>query len=181
MKHKILLTSFQTWLSHQKSNSSDDILEIIQNKNYSFASMFFLRNLPVDIELAKEKAISAIATIKPDAIICCGMAEKRNKLSIESNATYQNKCLYTNVDLVGLSSNLVVTEISHNAGKFVCEGLYYHVLNYIQAWEKDICCIFVHVPLLTTKQLSLIEQDFYHILFRLAHELTRKDRDIKHR
>ena len=102
------------------------------------------------------------------------MAEKRNKLSIESNATYQNKCLYTAVDLVKLSNNLVATEISHDAGKFVCEGLYYHVLNYIQAWKKNILCIFVHVPLLTEKRLDLIEQDFERILFQLAHRLTEK-------
>ena len=180
MKAKILLTSFQTWLPHQKSNSSDDVLKIIQSQNYSFVSMFFLRNLPVDIELASKKTISAIATVKPDAIICCGMAEKRNNLSIESNATYQNKCLYTAVDLVKLSNNLLATEISHDAGKFVCEGLYYHVLNYIQSYKKDMSCIFVHVPLLTEERLGLIRQDFYHILFQIAHKFAEK-KYIKHR
>ncbi len=57
MSIKLLLTSFQTWLPHQTSNSSDDLLEIIQKQQSNEDSLFFLRNLPVNTELATQKVI----------------------------------------------------------------------------------------------------------------------------
>ena len=166
MKTKILLTSFQTWLPHQHSNSSDDLLADIQKLNYSTAniSLFFLRNLPVDIKLASRQVIIEIKRIQPDVIICCGMAEKRDKLTIESNALCKDERLHSKINLTELLNLLVVTEISHDAGKFVCEGLYYQVLKYIQAQPKNIDCIFVHVPLLRDSNLGLILEDF-HFMF----------------
>lgn len=172
MKTKFLLTSFQTWLPHQKSNSSEDLLEIIQKQNNSFVDLFFLRNLPVDLKLASQKVISEIESIHPDAIICCGMAESRNKLTIESNATCKDKCLYTSVNLTELTKKLMVTEISHDAGKFVCEGLYYQVLKYIQSLENKIPCIFVHVPLLNQSNLNLIQRDFHDIILAFTYRLS---------
>ena len=172
MKQKLLLTSFQTWLPHQKSNSSDDLIAIVEQQPYNFASLFCLRQLPVNIEQASQKAIAAIKEIKPDAIICCGMAESRQQLTIESNAVCQNKCLYTSINLPELVDLLVNTNISNNAGKFVCEGLYYQVLNYIQFSQEQTPCLFVHVPKLDFNNLKVIQQDFCSILFYLSQKLT---------
>ncbi|GAB4550415.1 MAG: hypothetical protein Tsb0014_44960 [Pleurocapsa sp.] len=164
MNSKILLTSFQTWLAHHKSNSSDDLLATVQKQNYDFVSLSFLRNLPVDIELASQKAIATIKELQPDAIICCGMAELRNTLTIESNAIHQNECLYTTVSLTDLIELLIATKLSEDAGKFVCEGLYYQILKFTQSLEKNIPCIFVHVPLLDKNNFKLIHQDFVSII-----------------
>ena len=166
MKSKILLTSFQTWLTHQKSNSSDDLLAILQQQNLNFneADLFFLRHLTVDTQLASEQVISQIKTIKPKAIICCGMAEFRQKLTIENKAICNTSCLYTSVNLLELTNQLTVTEISQDAGKFVCEGLYYQVLQYTQSLPQNIPCIFVHVPILNQNNLTSIQQDFYSII-----------------
>ncbi|MEM8828253.1 MAG: peptidase C15 [Cyanobacteria bacterium P01_G01_bin.19] len=174
MKPKILLTSFQTWLPHQKYNSSDEILAQIQKLNSSsYASLYFLRHLPVNVELASQKLIAEIEYIQPDVIICCGMAEKRDKLTIESNACCCQECLYTAVDLTELCKKLVVTEISHNAGKFVCEGLYYQVLKHIQSQRRKTVCIFVHIPLLENLHPDLVLRDF-HLMFFLLIQLEKK-------
>ncbi|MEM6612531.1 MAG: peptidase C15 [Cyanobacteria bacterium P01_C01_bin.72] len=169
-KVKILLTSFQTWLPHQKSNSSDDLLEISQKSNYvAVADLFFLRNLPVNIEQASHKVIKEVEHIQPEVVICCGMAEKRTKLTIESNASCANECLYTTVNLTDLVKTLKLTEVSHDAGKFVCEGLYYQLLKYIRTQRLSTYCIFVHVPLLSSNQAQqLIKQDFESIIDQLA-------------
>ena len=63
MSKKILFTSFTTWLPHQKSNSSDDLLQEIQIAGDRNS---FLRQLPVDIELASKSVISKIAELQPD-------------------------------------------------------------------------------------------------------------------
>jgi pyroglutamyl-peptidase len=203
MQSKILLTSFQTWLPDQKSNSSDDLLREIAQDTFS-TSLTFLRQLPVNVPEATSRVIAKIEEVQPDAIICCGMAESRQKLTVESCATCGNtsyssystsyylfifrllklkrfedllpllfwigdkpRFIKTSVDLEKLVEGLSNTEISHDAGKFVCEGLYYEVLNYLRERNLNICCIFVHVPVLTPQNLPVIVTDFYLIIERI--------------
>ena len=163
MSPKILLTSFQTWLAHQASNASDDLLV-----NLHDTTSYYLRQLPVDIARASERAIAAIEDIQPEIIICCGMAESRYRLTVESNATWTDDRLQTAVDLEKLITKLSDTAISDNAGKFVCEGLYYQVLKHIQQTHSPSQCVFVHVPLLSTANLPLIVKDFQLIITQLA-------------
>ncbi|MGQ4648292.1 pyroglutamyl-peptidase I family protein [Lyngbya aestuarii] len=168
MNTKILLTSFDTWLPHQVSNSSDDLLEEIVQFNSGSFSLIFLRKLTVDILEASTKVISTIEELQPDIIICCGMAEKRSNLTVESCATCQDSLLTTTVDLEGLVAGLAQTKISHDTGKFVCEGLYFQVLKYLVEYHHNKCCIFVHVPVLTSANLACIQSDFQLIIERLA-------------
>ena len=164
MSNKLLLTSFQTWLPHQISNSADDLLETIQKQRFAEDSLFFLRKLPVDIKLASGQVIETIKAIKPTGILCCGMAESREKLTVESNAVCQEDCIFTMVDLNKMITCLAHTEVSHNAGKFVCEGLYYEILKYTQANTLKIPCIFIHVPLLNARNTDIIQKDFTAII-----------------
>jgi len=171
MPRKILLTSFETWLPHQKSNSSDDLLgEIAKIEGLSHC-LTFLRRLPVDVELASSRARAKINELQPDIIICCGMAESRTKLSVESNATCGDAIIKTPVDLEKLVAGLSGTEISHDAGKFVCEGLYYAVLEYVRCGSLNCRCIFLHVPILTPNNLAGIIADFLLIIQNLDREL----------
>ena len=165
---KILLTSFQTWLPHQKSNSSDDLLEEIANLNFLSHSLVFLRHLPVDIAQASDRTIIKINELQPDIIICCGMAESRYQLSVESNACKGDTILKTSLDLERLIEGLVRTVISHDAGKFVCEGLYYSVLHHLQKTGMKKHGLFVHVPVLTPYNIDGIVADFQLIMGRLA-------------
>lgn len=162
MSKNILLTSFTTWLPHQKSNSSDDLLDEISKISYG-SSLTLLRRLPVDVEKASSYLIDKINEITPDAIICCGMAECRHELSIESNATCGNMVLRTNIELEKLIHDAEI-QISHDAGKFVCEGLYYTVLKYILDSNLNIRCIFVHVPILTEENFASVLADFMFII-----------------
>ena len=175
MKTKILLTSFQTWLPHQKSNSSDDLLAEIQKLNYSHDfSLSFLRNLPVNVELASKMLIAEIERTQPDVIICCGMAEKRDKLTLESNASCHDNCLYTSVNLAELTEKLTTAQTSHDAGKFVFEGLYYQILKYIQSKNIITHCLFAHIPLLHHSNLSVILEDFHYMFFWFKSNLLKK-------
>ncbi len=167
MANKILLTSFTTWLPHQKSNSSDDLLHQISQLNYKLSSLNFLRSLPVDIEIASRHVITQINKLTPEVLICCGMAERREQLSIESTATNGGIVLKTSVDIEKLVDGIDKIQISHDAGKFVCEGVYYTVLNYIFQSNLNISCIFVHVPNLHEKNFVAIVEDFMLILQRI--------------
>ena len=168
MSKKIILTSFSTWLSHHSSNASDNLLEEIQQHQFESSSLTFLRQLPVDVPQASGRAIAAIEKIQPDLVICCGMAESRSLLTVESNATCGVDRLKTSVELDKLVSQLSITSLSHDAGKFVCEGLYYQVLNHLQKFQPQSQSIFVHVPVLTTGNSEQIITDFTSIIKKLT-------------
>lgn len=154
---KILLTSFQTWLPHQVTNSSDDLLDHLEKQTFKQLFPTFLRQLPVDISLASQQAIAAINDIQPQVVICCGMAESRQQLTLESHARGQKDKLYTTINLEKLVLKLSNTSISYDAGKFVCEGLYYQVLHHLRNSHPNSHGLFVHVPVLT-------EINLYHII-----------------
>ena len=95
----ILLTSFAPWLCHHRSNSSDDLLVSIQDNCPK--NLLFLRQLPVNTHRASERFVKAIQDKKPDLVICCGMAESRYRLSLESQARSSTKKLLTSMRLIG--------------------------------------------------------------------------------
>lgn len=167
MTRKILLTSFDTWLPHHKSNSSDDLLEKISQLHFPGESLTLLRKLPVDFQLAPNRVVAQINALKPDAIICCGMAESREKLTVESRAKNGYEVIKAAADIEGLVENLAATEISHEAGKFVCEGLYYSVLKHLRDRQLPSRCVFVHVPRLDGKNSQQLQADFLSILQRM--------------
>ncbi len=173
MTAKILLTSFDTWLPHQQSNSSGDLLAKISQIQSLPYSLTFLHKLPVDFQLAPNLAMAQINQLQPDTIICCGMAETRQKLTVESCACCDDgDILNTAVNLEHLIADLDATEISHEAGKFVCEALYYAVLKHLADSQLSTKCIFVHVPILTPDNTDQIVGDFLLIIRRLT---TRRD------
>jgi pyroglutamyl-peptidase len=155
---RILLTSFTTWKAHQQSNASDDLL--IEIQKHSSADLFFLRQLPVDFRLAPEQAIAHFNQLQPDAIILCGMAESRQKLTVESRAIAGETVFHAKVELRKLIEGLEFTEISHDAGQFVCEALYFATLKHLREANSDCLCMFVHIPILTLANSQLVINDF---------------------
>lgn len=127
----------------------------------------FLRRIEVDFQRAPERAIAQIQTLEPDLVICCGMAETRMTLSVESNGKFQDEVLWTPFDLSQVMDGAIATEISHDAGNFVCNYLYYSILKYIEESALKTRCLFVHVPILHEENLDQIVQDFRTILQNL--------------
>lgn len=181
---RLLLTSFDIWLPHHKSNSSDDLLEELTRLGALPHALTLVRKLPVDVKGAVDQLIAKIAETQPDYIICCGMAESRSHLSVESNARstpaftncsigmlpedYQESRLHTLVNLEELVAPCQAIEISHDCGKFVCEGLYYSVLDYLRSSSFKSSCIFIHVPVLTESNIRVVVDDFLLVIDRLA-------------
>lgn len=167
MKKRILLTSFDTWLDDQQSNSSDDLLLEVMKVDSLPYTLNFLRLLPVDIELASSQVMAEIESSLPDYIVCCGMAASRKKLSVELGARREETFLQTTFDVKQLVSGTRSTDISEDCGKFVCEGLYYSVLNYLKHNQLRSQCIFVHVPVINQENLIEILTDFLVIINNL--------------
>ncbi|BAU43797.1 peptidase C15 [Leptolyngbya sp. O-77] len=168
MTQKLLLTSFTTWQPEQPSNSSDDLLEALLQCDFAFLdSLHLLRRLPVDFEQAPRLAIAHIHQLQPDLVVCCGMAETRDRLSLEVQAVKGDRILKTPLDLPRLAADLPHTDLSHDAGQFVCNALYFSLLEHAQTSQRP--CLFVHIPVLTAANRQPILQDFCQVLHRLIH------------
>lgn len=170
MYHSILITSFSTWKSHHTTNSSDDLLHLLLEKELD--SFYHLRSIPVDFELAPQHVLAKFNELQPRVLICCGMAEERTKLHIESRAVLDEQFLQTSVDLETLTVDLPMTEISHDAGRFVCNTLYYKTLEHLSLQEKDHHCVFIHVPILTEENKNQLLADFISIIERLKNVIS---------
>lgn len=166
MNGKILITSFTTWEPHQRSNAADDLLQrFIDEKGDEH---HYLRHLPVDFTLAPRHVIETFEALRPRVLVCCGMAEDRTRLGAESQAVLDGRSLKTGIDLFGLTEDLPMTEISHDAGRFVCNTLYYRSLEHLEALDQKHHCLFLHVPVLTEENAHALTQDFVRIVERLA-------------
>jgi len=166
---RILLTSFQTWLPHQASNAADDLLELLAAQAPPPGlTLHYLRQLPVETAAASAQTLAAIRQQQPDWVICCGMAERRDRLSLESRARCGDRQLLTRVPLAALTAHLAATEISHDAGGFVCEGLYFAVLEDLQRRNSRSRALFLHVPVLTARNQALLLADVQRLLAAIA-------------
>lgn len=124
-----------------------------------------VRQLPVDFVLAPQQTIAHIQALQPQVVVSCGMAESRSKLAVESQAVQGNRVLKTRFNLPELVAELPITEISHDAGRFVCNATYFAVLEQLQ--NSPCLGLFVHVPILTEANCRAIVADFEILLQRL--------------
>ncbi len=155
-----LITTFQTWLPHQVSNSADDLIAHLLKTDRLPSDCQLLRHIPVDFQVAPAMVLARIAEQPPQRVVCCGMAELRSCLSVESNARWQSDWRFTSVNLHQLLKPTIDTVVSHDAGRFVCNYLYYQVLRTMPALPT----IFVHVPLFTDNRVEAIANDFLTLL-----------------
>ncbi len=180
MPNQLLVTSFDTWLPEQVSNASDDLLGELLQRGAIGSHSYLLRKLPVDTTIASQQVIAHIESLQPDIVLCCGMASDRVCLSLESTGRNQDcsdRCA-TTLDLEQLSHGLSLVEISHDAGSFVCNGLYYTVLKYLRdrsttatrssLGQSPTHALFLHVPVLTPSNTEQLVADCSILLERLA-------------
>ena len=166
-----LATSFQTWLPHQPSNSSDDLLALLQQSPID-ATISFLRQLPVNTDHATQAIATAIYTHQPKIVLCCGMAETRQHLNLEKYARNSSTTLRTSIPIDELVGSMPNTRISHDAGSFVCNATYYHLLHRIERERTELQALFVHVPVLTPHNRHHLLTDFCTLIDRLSDRLA---------
>lgn len=124
----LLITTFDTWLPHQRSNAADDLVQQAIDRRDLPQNTLVIRHLPVDNVAASQPVCNYIDRFRPAVVLCCGMAESRSCLSLERQAHLHGHTRQTMIPLKTWCDGLPVTEISHDAGQFVCNYLYYHVL-----------------------------------------------------
>jgi pyroglutamyl-peptidase len=164
----LLLTTFAPWKAHQPSNASDDLVKLLIHGGRLPDDVVILRHIPVSFDLAPCRVISKTVELKPQVVVCCGMAEPRTHLELELNGKHPNRTLRTSLALQTLMAGTCLTRISHCAGDYVCNHLYYHLLEAITAQRLPTQALFIHVPLITPANQTWLVHDLSMILNRLA-------------
>jgi pyroglutamyl-peptidase len=130
-------------------------------------SLAVLRQLPVNAPVARSLTVYKFEQLRPRLLVCCGMAESRRQLSLETQAVQGESILQTGLDLEGLAAGLnragFAIELSQDAGRFVCNSLYHAMLNYLKRYP-DYQTLFVHVPLLRAGNREQIVTAFRALL-----------------
>lgn len=165
----LLITSFRPWRAHQRANSSDQLIGELAAQNRLPANAVWINQVPVSFQLAPMRVICEIYRLRPRAVICCGMAENRPHLSLERQARGPKRSLCTSLALADLLSGTALSEISSDAGSYVCNHLYYSVLEFIDSVDLEIASLFIHIPRLTQENKAFISNDLVSIFSRLSH------------
>lgn len=204
MNRPILITTFQPWRVHQRSNSSDDLVSAAYDRGLLPQSAAWLRHVPVSFDLAPVRVESEVMRLRPGAVICCGMAETRSRLSIEtqakrlpSDADLSNSAcessfqmssfgvsgdkhaealsgyggtgtMRTSADINALMADTVLSEVSEDAGTYVCNHLYYNVLDLADRVSWTMMGVFIHIPIVTFSNRDFLVRDFALIVDRIA-------------
>ena len=170
----LLLTSFAPWKAHQSTNSADDLIALVQARNQLPSQTLLMRHLPVHFQLAPGQVLAALFKHRPAAVVCCGMAEKRSFLSLERYAHHRRDRLETALCLPDLCAARQWTTISHDAGNYVCNALYYQLLECVQRYTLPTQCLFIHVPPILAYNREPLVHDFSQVLARIPHHRQRE-------
>ena len=166
---RVLITTFDTWLPHQKSKASDDLVLALESAAALPSDCQVLHSLPVDVEQAFAQIQSVAQETPPDYIFCCGMAETRSRLNFELQAVCGDQVRRSSIPTAywnSLRTRWRCAELSEDAGRFVCNGLYFRLLDE-RAQLGNPRVLFIHVPLVTETNRFDLMADFQLLVQRL--------------
>ena len=151
---KILISAF-TPFNNKENNYSQEVLGYIESQKYHIDKVI--------VDVIYDKCFESLLKNNLDNydfIIALGEARMRNVLTVERRAKNISSCslpdnsgvlktdevidaalpdvLVSGIDLVALTE---YTDISDDAGKFVCNNMYFHLLKY-----NPLKTLFIHIP-----------------------------------
>jgi pyroglutamyl-peptidase len=93
-------------------------------------------------------------------------------LELELNGKSSTRTLRTSLALNPLLANTHLTQISHCAGDYVCNHLYYHLLDTIHRHRWPTQALFIHIPRVSPDNEPFLIHDLSLVLNRLANAET---------
>lgn len=167
---KILVTGFEAF-GGSPINPSEQVLTFLQSYRMDNAEIS-TRVLPVDTQRAPGMLVAALHTENPDIVVCLGEASGRSVLSLErvavnlldfripDNAGNQIVDLpvienapaayFSTLPLRDIQSTWteagIPCEISMSAGTYLCNQVFFTLMNWVAQQNRRIQAGFIHVP-----------------------------------
>lgn len=168
---RVLVTGFAPFGSHA-SNPSTDVAHALHGLEHEGTYFVAFAPLPVLYEEAAAAACVAAASIRADAIVALGLADRTPHVRIERHARNRattsapdaagcvrmgalaeeggDDVLTTTLDIDTISRELAAKGIecapSDDAGGYVCNDLYYRLLAASRRGEAPSRILFIHLP-----------------------------------
>ena len=168
-KGLILVTAFEPF-GGEKTNASYEAVRLLLEEFSGFAVRKEL--LPVVFGKAGERVVSLVEELKPSLVLCTGVAGGRKAVTPEKIAVNwrqaripdneRNQPEAERIDPAGpdgIFSGLPVeriaeklrekgylAEVSYTAGTYVCNDVFYLLMNHLWKTGREIPAGFIHVP-----------------------------------
>ncbi|MCD4753611.1 MAG: pyroglutamyl-peptidase I [Anaerolineaceae bacterium] len=169
----ILITGFEAY-GKRKKNATEEAVHQLSAHEFWAAGEPYLEILPVVHIEATEKLSYLLQKISPDIVICLGEAGGRSAISLEKIAINYldylipdnvgnkisdcNICkegpdaFFTSLPVISIRKRLISSgipaEISLTAGTFLCNEIFYQLMNWADRQEKKVIAGFIHIPIL---------------------------------
>ena len=180
MNYKLLLTGFDPFAGFHV-NPSFQIAQKLAFRNNIASVHISAYEIPTKWDISAQILSQILSRNEYDGLIMIGLAAKRSVISIEKTAQNLDDCeiadnagvfrhqqtidksasefLHTNLPIEKYASVLsdegFPVEISHSAGNFICNHLYFHALNMPER-PRDV--LFVHIP--PTEDMNVINHEY---------------------
>lgn len=169
---KILLTGFEPFGGSKYNASEQLIAELVASEFPQYQVSTGI--LPVDSMVIEERLVHLLETEQPDAVICLGEAGNRTSISLERIAI--NLADFRIADNGGrrlldepispegpaayfstlplrmiekrISDELIPVEISYSAGTYLCNYVFYFLMDRLARETRRVMGGFIHVPIL---------------------------------
>lgn len=172
------MTAFEPFGGRKTNTSADLLREFRKNPGSGAKLPYSYAILPVNFRTAWPKLNSAIRRHRPSAVLLMG--EKRTqRITVET--TGRNRRIARR----GLKpirqatpgkirseisiSRLAGVDVSHNAGAYLCNFVYYKALSH----QKSTPTIFVHVPALDHDEWQACQKSFITTLQNVMVQITK--------
>ena len=178
---KIVVTGFQAFLKHV-DNPTEAILKRLPKVIEGNTIIPLL--LPVEFDQSFNHLLEVVEIEKPQIVIMLGLAGGRKAISLEriainvnhssspdnKNVTKHHETInekgknayFTSLPIEQIQRRLkekkIPCEISNSAGTYVCNNVFYQMMNYIEQSTTDIIAGFIHIPYMTEQ--SREKRDF---------------------
>lgn len=178
MRKKVLITGFDPF-GQELINPALEALKQLENRTIEHIEIV-TQEVPTVFHESIKVVTKAIETHHPDVVICVGQAGGRTQITPERVAiniddaripdNQQNQPIDETIDRGGpvaywstlpnkrIVHNLhaagIPAAVSNSAGTFVCNHLFYGVMNYLEKNAPQICGGFIHIPFIPEQTIK---------------------------
>ncbi|MFC5473116.1 pyroglutamyl-peptidase I [Paraherbaspirillum soli] len=176
MSHNILLTGFEPF-EQEPVNPSWDAVQALDGWQCGAGSRVVSRQLPCVFGAALQMLEQAIIEVKPALVICVGQAGGRSQISLERVAINLNDAriadnegrqpidtpvitdgpaaYFSTLPIKAIVRAMrdagVPAEVSHSAGTFVCNHVFYGLMHLLATQMPATRGGFIHIPYLPSQ------------------------------
>jgi len=174
---RVLISGFGTFDHHQE-NSSEIMVNLFTEAQVDGAEIATIV-LPVTFREAFDILNEKVHLFRPDVVVCLGLADRRQAITLEKVAINQIHCRISDNEGIQHQDKLILeggptayfstlplkemrelstafpVEMSYSAGTYVCNYLMYRVLNSVES--SNVKAGFIHLPSIHNNKERMFE------------------------